>query len=134
MSKYGEPEIYSRFLKKEWVKENNSRIHSNAFIPDPKSTTRLEISCFETQMLSNREILQIAINNNITPNQRLPFGHCSIAWSNFLFDKLQIDRNYIPERHIDIVGWEKYNGKEEIKCLAMQLAEISSKKIHIYEL
>lgn len=38
MSKYGKPEIYSRFLRKDWVKSKNSRIHTRAYIPTTKTT------------------------------------------------------------------------------------------------
>jgi hypothetical protein len=133
MSKYGKPEIYSRFLRHDWVKEQNTRIHHKAFMPSPNDNkNREEVSCFETQNLDNDAIRQISRENQILPNNKPPVGHCSIIEQYFLWDKLSLDRNYIPERHIDIIGWEVYPSKEDIKELASQLAEISSDIIIIY--
>ncbi len=137
MSKYGEPEIYSRFLRNRWIKTKQARtvIHTNAFMPRKNSLTeREEVSCFETQNLDNNSIKKISHENQILLNNKPPIGHCSILEQYFLWDKLSLDRNYIPERHIDIIGWESYPSKEDIKELASQLAEISSDNIIVYEL
>jgi hypothetical protein len=133
MSKYGAPEIYTRFLREENIKENNSRIHWKAFKPDPNNESgRLEVSCYESQGLNKAQIKKIAEINNITPNNKFPHGHCSIREIDFPLKDINIEKNYIPERHIDIIGWEKYSSKEESKAISALLAEISSELIVIY--
>jgi len=134
MSKYGEPEIYSRFLRKDWIKENNTKVHFKAFLPtENKTTHRFEVSCFETQLLDIEQIKQIFRINNILPNNKPPIAHCSIPEKDFLSEKLSIDRNYEPERHVDLIGWEKYQSKEDRNEISSLLAEISSDIINIYE-
>lgn len=133
MSKYGNPEIYSRFLRADWLKESNSRVHSNAFnCSKNKNTERLEVSCFETQGLNTLQIQEIASTNNITLNMKPPVGCCSIQQTDFPFDKLEIDANYIPDRHIDLIKWENYPSKEDYKEITSLLAEIASNDIQIF--
>jgi|GEM_PF-4042133 len=131
MSKYGSPEKYSRLLRSDWLKENNTRIHYNAFEPRKnKDDNRLEVSCFETQGISSNEVKDLALKNEITLNGKLPVGFCSIEENDFPFDLINIDKNYNPERHIDLVGWtdNKLNQKE----VATLLAEKASNMIEIF--
>ena len=133
MSKYGNPEIYSRFLRNKWMKVNNTRIHPNAFQPrNHPQTEILEVSCYETQGLDVADIQKIHNDNNILLNRKPPMGHCSIPESKFPSNELSLDKNYSPDRHINFVGWEKYSSKEDRKELATQLAEEASKDIAIY--
>lgn len=133
MSKYGKPEIYSRFLRKDWVKYRNSRIHTRAYIPTENSKkSTLELSCYETQGLDVEGIQEIHRSNIIMLNRKSPMGHCSIQADNFPSDKLSLDKNYTPERHINIVGWEKHQSKEDRNLIAAQLAEEATKDITIY--
>jgi hypothetical protein len=133
MSIYGNPEIYARFLRNDWLRANNTRVHHKAYQPVRNiENDRSEVSCYETQGFSIEQICQIFRNYNITLNNKQPAGHCSILESDFPHNLLEIDRNYVPDRHIDIIGWEKYNSKEDIIELKTILAESASKNITIY--
>ena len=127
MSKYGFPELYSRFLSKSNLKDQNKRIHFRAFkYNESKITGRKEVSCFETQGLNIEDIkTKIIKKNNITAQQKEP-----IAQANFdkkIVDKinLEIDCNYNPERHINLVGWEQCKSKEDEIAICTYLAENS---------
>ncbi|MBM2813802.1 MAG: hypothetical protein HW421_564 [Ignavibacteria bacterium] len=134
MSKYGTPEIYSRFLRENNLKDSNSRVHWKAFFPDTNEINqRLEVSCYETQCIDISEVKEIASKNNVRPNKKFPHGHCSINESDFPADEIDIEKNYIPERHIDIIGWEGKPNFEDKKFVATILAEISSENIIIYD-
>lgn len=131
MSKYGKPEIYSRFLRNNWIKENNTRIHYSAFEPRKNiDSNRLEVSCFETQGISSNDVKYLALKNDITLNGKLPVGFCCIEENDFPFNFLQINKNYIPERHIDLIGWKE--DKLSQKEVATILAETASKIIEIF--
>ena len=130
MSKYGSPEVYSRFLRKDWLRASNTIVHTKAFEPRLNNETgRLEVSCFETQLLNTSEVENIARDNNILLNNKLPVGFCSILENDFPFDIILLDKNYIPDRHIDIVGWE--NNKLDQKEISTILADKASLIIQI---
>ncbi len=134
MSEYGSPEEYARFLRKRFLKNNNTRVATDAFMPSfNEKNNRLEVSCFEVQGLNQSQIIDIAVNNSISPNNKAPAAYSVIFENEFPKEKIQIDKNYNPLRHIDLIGWEKYNSKELQKQVAMELAEISSKNIHLLE-
>lgn len=133
MSIYGTPEEYSRFLRKDWIDKDNNVIKAKAFLPPNRIIESvLEVSCFETQYLTIDEIQNLATINNITLNSKPPVGHCTIEEKDFPFKHLSLDRNYIPERHINIVGWNRYPNKEDRIELATILAVKSSCKILKY--
>lgn len=131
MSKYGTPEIYSRFLRKDWLRASNTFVHTNAFEPRlNKINERLEVSCFETQCLNSDDVKNIAISNNISLNNKLPIGFCSILDYDFPFEIISFDKNYSPERHIDIIGWE--NSKIDQKVISTILADKASLIIELF--
>ncbi len=134
MSKYGSPEEYARFLRKRFLKSDNTRVATNAFIPSPnKNTGRLEVSCFEVQGLNKSLIKNIATTNSISPNNKPPAAYSVIFEEDFPNEIIKLEKNYVPDRHIDLIGWERYDSKELQKQVAMQLAEISSKNINLLD-
>lgn len=132
MSKYGTPEIYTRFLRKDWLKSKFPFIHYTAFMPDFRYSP-LETSCYETQGLSIKEIEKMCEELNIKPNNKKPVGQCSIYESEFPFSNIDIDKNYNPERHINLVGWEKHIDKSAKILIASELANIASAENHYIE-
>ena len=131
MSKYGLPEEYTRFLRNEWLKDANTRIHHKAFLPIINHTKeRLEVSCFETQKLSKEEIINITLENKI--NDGKSAGHATIHEEKFPFSKIKIDKDYTPERHVTLIDWKRYVEKQEIKNIAQELADISAREITLY--
>jgi hypothetical protein len=133
MSKYGSPEQYSRFLRKDWLKKDNTRVHWKAYYPDQNNiNSRLEVSCYETQNMNLKEIIDIAEKNNIRPNSKFPLGHSTIIEKDFPINEVDIEKNYIPERHIDIIGWDRFPNYEDKKLIASLLAEKATNDIIIY--
>lgn len=139
MSKYGEPEEYSRFLRADWLSKSNTEVKLKAFLPrENLHTQRLEISCFETQNLDINSIKNIFVDNNILLNNKPPFAHSTIKENNFIeishnYSIIKLDKNYIPDRHIDIIGWEEHKDDElKLKSIATDIAESSSKCIVVY--
>lgn len=128
MSKYGSPFELGRFLRSDWLKEHNSRVHWKAFIPPENGSLlpppRLEVSCFEVQGLLPTEVFAIA-DNSVPPlllNTKPPVGYVVIPEQNFPQELLALDFNDSPTRHVNIIGWEHYN-KEERKKISTYLAE-----------
>ncbi len=130
---YDSPYEIGRFLRKEWLKENNSRIHANAFMPPEKIGSRLEVSCFEVQMLDHAQILDLADKNDppILPNNRPPVGYGVIPEAEFSKTACNLDFDNTPPRHVNIKGWENFPNKEDKQLQASILAEAASQHIFL---
>ncbi len=129
MNIYGSPYQLARFLRKDGLREQGTRVHAAAFMPPEKLlSSRLEVSCFEVQGLNQDEVFDIATVNNITLNRKPPIGYAVIHEHRFPTKLLSIDQNNQPPRHVDIIGWEKLSKEDRIEAAA-RLAEIASENI-----
>lgn len=107
---YGFPYELGRFLRKDWLKENNTRIHVQAFMPPEKIGSPLEVSCFEVQALNHAQILDLADKNDppILLNGKPPVGYGVISEAEFSKTPLLLDFDDAPPRHVNIKGWENF--------------------------
>jgi hypothetical protein len=132
-SNYGTPFELGRFLRNDWLKESNSRIHLNAFLPPENILGSMEISCFEVQNLSTDEVFTLADDNEppILLNQKPPVGFGVLSEQDFARTALRLDFDDKPPRHVNIIGWENFPNKEDCKLQATTLAEYASCAIHL---
>ncbi len=125
-----------RFLRRSNIKYNPPGVKSPTTIfADPmynESTSRLEMSCFQTQSLSEQGIINLSFFNSIFPNKKCPFAFCEINSDELIKQtNLLLDFNNKPNRHVDIINWPI--NKEEKKVISLKLAKlISSKEIVIF--
>jgi hypothetical protein len=133
-SNYGSIYELGRFLRKDWLRENNTRIHAEAFMPPEKiGSPSLEVSCFEVQNLNHTQILALA-DENIPPivlNEKPPVGYGILLEEEFLKTALVLDFDDKLPRHVNIKGWEQFPEKQDKKLQAAILAEAASKRIAV---
>lgn len=133
MANYGSPFIISNFLRKRFLKENNTRVIGKAFTPRYiERTAREELSCFEIQRLTKAEIKEIVVRNEIRPNGKYPLAYCFIHEFRFDFENLEIEFDDVPPRHCNIIGWE-LDSEMTKRVNIEKLAEIASENIELLD-
>jgi len=96
------------------------RVQPQAFMPK-----QLKCSVYQINNLSLSDILKLAVNNEVTTQSgKPPYGWAAISvYEIEKIKKLKVDKDNVPERHANIIGWPEE--KSEQKLLALELVESS---------
>ena len=116
-----ESEVLARFLPDSKMFSSNG-VRSTAFMP-----RRGSVSVFRVTGMDEMRIRGIgAAVLSIKP----PKARAEIVAERVYTAGLQLDPDNTPEFHANIVGWPPDTAKDEQKLLALQLAAVSTLKLH----
>lgn len=121
--KYGDEIDLARFLKKQYLREANTRIHTDAFkVQFNELTTVFEISLFQIQGTNAKEKQHLAEISRCQPIAYCSFSEVEIRDIDVVSHELVYDDT--PPHHVNLTF--KANSKLDILKMANRLTQIAN--------